>query len=135
MGVLRRALSLIAVAALAGCSLPRDPDGTLDRVRGGTLRVGVTDNPPHSERELRLLRAFARDLEARVEVTEGAEHELVSDLERGRLDVVAGGLRNDTPWQKHVAMTRPYAGDRVLLAVPGENAFIVRLERHLEERR
>src|SRR4051812_16227799 len=28
------------------CGLPRDPEGTLDRVRGGTLRVGfVVDTP------------------------------------------------------------------------------------------
>ena len=29
-----------------GCDLPRDTHGTLDRVRGDTLRVGVTEAPP-----------------------------------------------------------------------------------------
>jgi hypothetical protein len=36
------ALLLFAVA----CGLPRDPDDTLERVRGGVVRVGITDNPP-----------------------------------------------------------------------------------------
>jgi DNA-binding IclR family transcriptional regulator len=37
--------ALLALAA-AGCDLPRDAEGTLDRVRGGTLRVGVVNHPP-----------------------------------------------------------------------------------------
>ena len=45
----RTALLLAAVAlsvGIAGCgvSIPADPDSTLERVSGGTLRVGVTAN-------------------------------------------------------------------------------------------
>jgi hypothetical protein len=35
-----RSLALLVAGAVA-CSLPRDADGTLDRVRGGTMRVRV----------------------------------------------------------------------------------------------
>jgi polar amino acid transport system substrate-binding protein len=44
-----RALAAVAVTlslAAAGCQFPRDPEGTLDRVEGGTMRVGVIHNPP-----------------------------------------------------------------------------------------
>src|SRR6185369_5924264 len=34
------------VLLVAACDLPRDSDGTLDRVRGGTMRVGVVIDTP-----------------------------------------------------------------------------------------
>lgn len=39
------------VAVLTGCSggFPADPDGTLETVTGGVLRVGVSSNPPWTE--------------------------------------------------------------------------------------
>ena len=39
-------LLLIAALVLGGCQFPRDPEGTLDRVRGGTLRVGISPSEP-----------------------------------------------------------------------------------------
>ena len=36
----------ILVVATACSSLPRDPEGTLERVRHGALRVGLVENPP-----------------------------------------------------------------------------------------
>ena len=44
LGAPLAACSLLLLAA--SCSLPRDSDGTLDRIRGGTLRVGLAENPP-----------------------------------------------------------------------------------------
>ena len=35
-----------ALAAGCGAPLPRDTDGSLERITGGVLRVGVSDNPP-----------------------------------------------------------------------------------------
>ena len=41
----------LLVPLLAGCGLkiPTDPEGTLDRVSGGTLRAGISHNPPWTE--------------------------------------------------------------------------------------
>jgi hypothetical protein len=41
----------LSVLLTAGCgaTIPTDPDGTLDRARGGTLRVGATANGPWVE--------------------------------------------------------------------------------------
>ncbi|WP_347755681.1 transporter substrate-binding domain-containing protein [Agrococcus sp. ProA11] len=153
---MRRALKgLIAVVAaatlLAGCSsIPADPDGTLERVRGGTLRVGVTENPPWVElsdagepagTEPELVVAFADELGAEVEWTDGSESRLAAALEAGELDLVIGGLLDDTPWVEVGAATRPYAEveapwgteRHVMLTPMGENAFLVALETFLDE--
>jgi polar amino acid transport system substrate-binding protein len=37
---------LLAAITASGCQYPRDPDGTLNRVEGGAMRVGVTEADP-----------------------------------------------------------------------------------------
>ena len=140
-----------AVLLLAGCSLqvPADPEGTFDRVEGGTLRVGVTHNPPWTEAaeggeptggEPALVADFASRLDAEIEWTVGNEESLVADLEHGALDLVIGGFTDRTPWTEQVAMTVPYAEDtgprgesekHVMLTRMGENRFLLELERFL----
>ena len=138
---------------LAGCgvAIPADPDHTLDRVRGGTLRVGVSPNPPWTDvsgqqpagSEVELARAFAAALGAQPTFEVGGEEPLVARMEHGELDLIVGGLTDQTPWSKQVAVTRPYATaigptqrtERHVLAVPlGENAFLVELERFIHAR-
>lgn len=154
-----RALLLAAVATLAGCALvpehfPADPNGTLTRVEGGFLRVGVAPNPPWTELprgaeaeplrpsgvEVELVEGFARTVDAEITWEAGSEERLVGDLEAGQLDVVVGGLTARTPWASHAAVTRPYAsvpgetGEEelhVMLTPMGENALLVALERYL----
>lgn len=143
--------ALLAVAlVLVGCGsvrVPVDPDGTLDRVSGGVLRVGVsphepwttvgTDEPGGIEADL--VRGWASGLGARVEWSVGGEQPLVQALERGELDLVVGGITADTPWTDMAAVTRSYTTsqgpdgpqEHVVLAPMGENAFLVELERYL----
>jgi len=116
----------LAVLLLAGCGIPRDPEGTLERVRGGTLRVGVTQSDPWTRLggdqpdgvEVELVRRFAGELDATVEWVEGSEAELIAALEVRELDLVVGGLTADTPWQRKAAITRSFATTRVVVAVP-----------------
>ncbi|NUO40069.1 MAG: transporter substrate-binding domain-containing protein [Gemmatimonadaceae bacterium] len=136
------------LAALASCGLPRDSDHTLDRIRGGELRVGVTEHAPwvtvRDDRmdgiEPRLIEELARGLGARTVWRRGAEAQLLEALHRRELDIVAGGLTADSPWKGQVALTRPYFTDtttgrtRVLAVSPGENAFLVHVERFLAPR-
>lgn len=153
MSRFRPALAMLGVAAvmLGGCAagIPRDPDGTLERVTDGTLRVGVSHNPPwtdtHTGRspagtEVRLVEQFAERLDADVDWTESTEATLVDALHRGELDLVIAGFADDTPWSEKAAVTRPYTesvddqGRRrshVMVAPMGENAFLVELERFL----
>lgn len=150
--VLSGGLGALAVG-LAGCTssgYPADPEGTLDRVRGGVLRVGVEHHPPFVElgpgepggTEADLVRRFAAELGARVEWTASSEEALMTAIEKGDLDLVVGGLTTDSPWTTHAALTRGYAettgpdGESVELAmaVPlGENQMLVRLEEFLDE--
>lgn len=137
---------------VASCSgFPADPDGTLDRVSGGTLRVGVSHSPPATDvsgsdpagSETELARDFAASLNAGVEWTEGGEEFLMESLAHGDLDLVIGGLTESSPWTDKAALTRPYAestenwGDprkHVLAAPMGENAFLSQLEEFLSGR-
>ena len=143
----------LLVLALAGCAMPADPDGTLQDITGGTLRVGVTESVTDSAEFVRLqpgaepagiepelVRGFAATRDASVEWVEGSEHQLVEDLKHGELDLVIGGLASDTPWSKHAGMTRPYAESQdkrgktvkhVMLVLMGENAFLLALDQYL----
>jgi polar amino acid transport system substrate-binding protein len=136
------------IATVSSCGFPRDSEDTLDRVRGGQLRVGVTEHAPwvtvHDDRmdgiEPRLIEELARGLGARAVWRRGGESEILEMLHRRELDIVAGGLTADSPWKGQVAFTRPYFTDtatgrmRVLAVSPGENAFLVHVERFLAPR-
>lgn len=125
-------LPVLALCALgAGCDFPRDPEGTLDRVRDGTLRVGVIEDPPWVRLgrgeptgfEPGLVREFANRLGAEVEWVEGTESDLAEALRGFQLDLVIGGLTRDWPHGKEAALTRPYIDTNVELGVPaGESA-------------
>ncbi|MCG7421322.1 transporter substrate-binding domain-containing protein [Micrococcus porci] len=152
----RRTLLTGALAAagvvLTGCTssgYPADPDGTLDRITGGTLRVGASHHPPHVDAagaepqgpEPDLVRAFAAERDARVEWTVSGEEALMTALKQGDLDLVVGGLTKKSPWTTDAGLTRPYAettgpdGEKaeLVMAVPlGENQFQSALERFLD---
>lgn len=143
----------LLVLALAGCglSVPSDPDGTLETVSGGVLEVGVTPNPPFTEidddgepsgTEIGLVESFAASIDAELSWTAGSEEDLVRQLEERELDLVIGGITEQTPWASRAAPTRPYAqalqpdGSTtgvVMLTPMGENAFLAALEAHLDE--
>ena len=118
------ALAAALAVLAAACNLPRDSDGTLDRVRGGTMRVGfavdtpwVTDSAPGAGGiEPALVRELARDLGARVEWTRGQQSQLLETLSKRELDLVVGGLDAKSPWKQKLALTRPYYTDTVLVA-------------------
>lgn len=112
-------------AALASCDLPRDPEGTLLRVRDGTLRAGYVENAPWVAGdgeprgvEAELVREFARELNARVEWTRGSHAQLIEALERFEIDLVVGGLTRSAPGVAWVAATRPYHTSRVVVGAP-----------------
>jgi ABC-type amino acid transport substrate-binding protein len=151
------AVLLAGVMLVAGCgTYPADPQGTLEKVSGGTLRVGAsqngdwvrisaqgnpgTDGVQGSEAEL--VRRFAQTLGAEVEWTIGTEQVLADELKHGGLDLVIGGLDDKTPWSTHAGLTRPYMESRdsrgslhkhIMLVPMGENAFLLELDRFLME--
>ncbi len=89
-----------------------------------------------------IVSAYAQTLGATVEWTAGAESQLMLALDEGDLDVVVGGIRSDSPWSSHAALTRPHAQsigpdgdveDLVFACRLGENALLTNLERFMVE--
>jgi ABC-type amino acid transport substrate-binding protein len=130
----------------AACGLPKDADGALDRIRNGTLRVGIAENPPWvvvsgdevSGTEPTIVADLARRLNSRVKNVYGSESLLLEGLHRRELDVVIGGFTDDSPWKREVALTKPYHEDRqkrkhVLALPPGENAWLMYVETYLQD--
>lgn len=106
------------------------PDGEL---------VDVTRDAP-SGTIVELVDRFADSIDARTEWTVASEETLVAKLEAGDLDLVAGGITPDTPWIDKAGVTRGYRGiegadgrELVMLVPLGENAFLSKLERFLDE--
>jgi polar amino acid transport system substrate-binding protein len=142
-----RATSVILSAiVLSACGLPRDPQDTLKRVQGGTLRVGIAEHRPWTSDsagayggvEADMVRELARELGAKVEWRVGGESVLLPGLHERKLDLVVAGLDAKTPWSKSVGITKPYHAvfdpkkrELVWAVAPGENAWQIRVERFL----
>jgi polar amino acid transport system substrate-binding protein len=125
-------LVLLAAIAATGCQYPRDPDGTLNRVEGGVMRVGVTESDPWvllggeeptGGVEVELARRFARELGARIEWVQGSEEELVDAAKEGQVDLILAGLTSKSRWEKDVAFTRPYVETRSVVGAPADGSF------------
>jgi polar amino acid transport system substrate-binding protein len=137
-----RILVVIATVATIACGLPRDADGTLDRVRNGSLRIGVAvDTPWVTDSsgvaggvEGWLATEIARGLRARPVWVRGPHPRLLTELAERRLDLVIGGLDDSSPWSTKVALTKPYFEKHVLAVPLGENAWLVHVERELRAR-
>jgi hypothetical protein len=88
------------LAAAWGLTIPADPENTLERVTGSTMRIGVSPNPPWTDisgsgepkgTEADLVREFAETLQAQAEWVIGGEEALIAALERGELQLVIAG--------------------------------------------
>ena len=140
---------VMCAVALSGCGLqiPSDPNGTLDRITGGELRVGaspsgdlvVVDGDEVEGSLADLIEGFAREHDATVVWTVDSEEDLVADLEDGALDLAIGGVTAATPWSDRVSVTRGYPGvagssgaDVAVLLPLGENRLQAALETYLD---
>lgn len=153
-GLTRLIVGLALSVGLVGCSghYPADPEGSLDRLSGGTLRVGVSHQPPwtdtsgdHTEQdpggiEADIIRDYAESIDADVEWHTGGEERLIKLMSERELDIVIGGLTSKSPWSSDSAITTSYAESlgvdgkttKHSMAVQmGENAFMTSLERFL----
>jgi polar amino acid transport system substrate-binding protein len=135
-----RLLVVLACLALCACQYPRDPEGTLDRVRGGTLRVGISpsdpwvtleENQPPAGVEVELIKEFARTVDAEVEWVKGSESDLMEALDGRRLDAVIAGLTRRSVWMHSAALTRPYLTTQTVIGAP-DRVTAERLNKDLE---
>ncbi|MGF6822333.1 ABC-type amino acid transport substrate-binding protein [Microbacterium sp. ZKA21] len=140
------------VLALSGClgTMPVDPDGTLESVTDGTLRIGLSAEPDLAELGsgpgdppdgplIELANDYADSIDARISWTPAGEETLVGLLEDGAIDIAIGGFSAETPWSERVGTTRGYSdlpdlkGRTVVWLVPaGENALLSDIELFLD---
>jgi hypothetical protein len=135
-----RYLLLAAALVLTGCVLPKDPERTTERVRGGELVVGVlTDALSTPDR--RVIEALAARLGARAAPRTGPAHLLLALLEEGEVHLLAGDIPADTPLAARAGLSNgagrlhlPDGGveDRVLLIRAGENRFLAELNQAID---
>jgi len=124
--VLAGGIWLAALLTLWGCGFPGDPMGTLDRVRGGEMRVGIVGNPPWtaggpSGVEVELVEDFAQGLDAETVYVRGTTPELLEATKQGAVDVLVGGFTDQSPGireQKEAGITQPYLVVRPFVGVP-----------------
>ncbi len=134
------ALSSMALALTACQGIPRDPDGTSDRIRQARqIRVGLVPAPQGLGKAegARLLARLGDEMRARPRVTAGATEPLLRALDRGELDLVLSPFAPKTPWSQMVALGPPIAArgqedDRIELRAAmrnGENRWIMTVEK------
>ena len=120
---------------LAACGqIPRDPEGTLDRVRASHLiRVGVVagDTAEHWQP---LLGRVAAATGAKPRMEQGALEPLLLRLEQGELDLVVGGaFAEKSPWLPRVTLGPVIRKEadvaHHVVARNGENGWIMLIER------
>ncbi|HEX8528229.1 hypothetical protein [Allosphingosinicella sp.] len=132
---------LLALAGFSACAdVPRDPDGTLDRVSSSRgFRVGVIAGGPsqHSALQRSLVERVAATTGARPALEQGAAEPLLLRLEQGELDLVVGEFQHNSPWAERVHLLPPLARTRIGeeeaivagAARHGENGWIMLLDR------
>lgn len=122
-----RMLACLLALGIAGCGIPRDPEVTLERVTGGTMRVGITEadpftilegDEPTGGVEVLLVEEFAASIDAEIEWIPGSEEELFGALEVRELDLVVGGFTSTNPWSAKVTFTHPYLTTFATVGVP-----------------
>lgn len=132
---MRRGLSVVATVAsflLAGaCNVPRDPEATLQRVSGATMRVGVSDHEPWvvlgagepSGVEVEIVKRFAEEVDAEIEWVEGEVEELASALRVREIDLLIAGLTSRSMISAEGALTHPYLTTQAVVAAPPDLAL------------
>ena len=122
-------LILALVPISVGCDFPRDPRGTLEGVRNGTMRVGIVDNEPWTRMEdgrasgieVELLEDFARELGAETSFVPGTTPELLEAAKQGEVDALIGGFTDTSPGVsegKEAGLTGTYLTTRFVVGVP-----------------
>lgn len=132
-----RCAPLLLLLIAGGCDLPRDPDGTLDRIEADrSFRVGLIAHGRDARgavEQAALIDRIARRTGARPAIRHGSAEPLLAELEAGGLDVVIGHFDAASPWSRRVTLTDPirdYGGHGLVAALPnGENRWIMLVER------
>lgn len=130
------------LVTVSGCAdFPRDPDGTLERIRAeGAFEVGLiapAADQPYQDRRQALIDRVAAATGARPLLIEDSAEALLARLRDGDLDLVLGTFHRTSPWAREVEFLPPlreyetHSGRAQLSAAAkmGENGWIALLYR------
>ncbi|MEQ9618912.1 MAG: transporter substrate-binding domain-containing protein [Deltaproteobacteria bacterium] len=117
---------ILLLIASTSCEYPRDPENTLNHVRGGTLIVGISENEPWTKKvngspsgiEVQLVQQLADELNTKIIWRWGLLEENLLALENYELDLVIAGMTKATPWRTKVGLTKPYYSNDFVVGVP-----------------
>lgn len=137
---MKKLLPTACLLLLACDALPRDPEGTSERIaQSRVIRVGLATGGGDFGRaaSARLLDRLARETGARPQLRAGATEPLFTDLQQARLDVVLAPLSPKSPWATMVALSPPLATrgegeeklDQYAVLRNGENRWIMTVEK------
>ena len=137
---------LICAILFTACrDFPKDTHGTLKRIVNDTIYAGYSDNK-YVHTDTLMINNFAKECRAEVKWTRGDQYFLARLIEHKQLDLAIGGFTKRSPFEKYVAYSRPYVARKVALSArtqhtekyvvavkKGENAFLIRLEKFMNE--
>ncbi|HKY83153.1 MAG TPA: hypothetical protein VJM09_16980 [Sphingobium sp.] len=129
-------LAVLSCLLATGCeALPRDPEGTLNRIESSrTFKVGAIGP---AQAAAPLIAALEQRTGARAAIRPMTAEPALQALDDGRIDLVIGPFLRDSPWSTDVAFGPPLAvaGSRdhpieYKAAVRnGENRWLMTVER------
>lgn len=130
----------VAIVILTACTnFPKDPENSFDNARINGLKVGIAVHPPFtiiqnghlSGTEVKLIEHFAQQNGFNINYTVGTESELISQLEKYQLHLIAGGFDKKTVWIKKAGLSAAYDSKHVLMVAKGENKLLYKLEQYI----
>lgn len=134
-------LSLLGAASCA--DFPRDPEGTLDRVRAERhFEVGMVAPLSQGDPNVdALLQRVSRASGAQARLESGDAEPLLNRLKEGELELVIGRFEAKSPWARYVSFSPPLRAEKhgktsfqlVAAMRNGENAWIGLVERGARE--
>lgn len=131
---------LLAAATSCGGDFPRDPNGTIDRVRSQrAFAVGLVApvNEAGRQKVEALLERVGQATGASPRLSQGEAEPLLKQLEDGHIDLVVGRFEKKSPWAHRVTIGPPLRiemqGKTEIHLAPvmrnGENAWIAVVEK------
>lgn len=119
-------LIIFTALVLAGCRYPVNIERPMADMHGGELNVGLSENPPwviNSDQgpaglEVDIIRALAENMDATINWHWDSEGNLLAALSQYQLDLVIGGLTQDSNVSALAAPTKAYYQSRYSVGVP-----------------
>lgn len=119
-------LIILAVLVLVGCRYPVNIERPMAAMHGGELNIGLSENPPWvinsaqgpAGLEVEIVRALAEDMNATINWHWDSEGNLLAALSHYQLDLVIGGLTQDSNVSALATPTKAYYQSHYSVGVP-----------------